>query len=76
MAHGEGSSNIAIIEFEILCNRVRRRVVGTSSFLFEHRFSIQQPLLPLSFRFRRKPRQHQWHGLFLHFNADGIHHWF
>src|ERR1035437_9601015 len=49
---------------------------GEILFLNEYRFPIQQPLLPLSFRFRRKPRQHQWHGLFLRFNADGIHHWF
>jgi hypothetical protein len=33
-------SNIAIIEFEILYNRVRKRVVGTSSFLIEYRFPI------------------------------------
>ena len=39
-------------------------IVGTSSFLDEYRFPIQQPLLPLSFRLRRKLRQHQWRGLF------------
>ena len=39
-------------------------IVGRISFFIEYHFPIQQPLLPLSFRLRRKPRQHQWHGLF------------
>jgi hypothetical protein len=50
---------------ELNCgNRGRWRVVGTSSFLDGFSLPIQQPLLPLSFRLRRKPRQHQWRGLF------------
>jgi hypothetical protein len=37
---------------------------GECLFFRGYRFPIEQPLLPLSFRLRRKPRQHQWRGLF------------